>query len=179
MASRLLGNKSLMNPNRDLKILFSALSGGFLLLAGFTNMTDYGTNFSFVQKVVRMEELFSGETLRWRRLESAWMHHALYVCIILWELACGTLAVLGAWRMFKVRSRPASDFARAMVPSTYAYGLAVALWFGGFVTVAGEWFLMWRGEETSGAQGTALHLTAVFLLLLLCHAGLGHEESGS
>lgn len=166
-----------MNPNRDLRILFSALSGTFLLLVGFTNVTDYATNLSFVQKVARMEGLFTGEALRWRRVEKPWIHHLLYVCIIFWELLCGILAVVGAWRMFGCRRSEPTAFAAASVASTYAYGLAELLWFGGFVTVAGEWFLMWRGEGAD-TQGTALQLSIVFLLLLLFHVAAPDSVHG-
>jgi predicted small integral membrane protein len=157
-----------ISPVRILKILFSAVAGVFLLLVGFTNLGDYATNLAFVRKVAGMEDLFTGEALRWRRVEKPWIHHLLYACIISWELFCGILAVVGAWWMFDRRRSDPVAFESASVPSTYAYGLAVVLWFGGFVTVAGEWFLMWRADG-SDAQGTALLLSIVFLLLLLFH----------
>jgi len=157
-----------MHPVRDIKVLFSALAGAFLLLVGVTNLSDYPTNLAFVRQVSRMEGLFSGESLRWRRVEAGWAQHLLYACIIGWEVACGSLACVGAWRMWRARHAGASAFRRAGAASTYAYGGAVALWFGGFATVAGEWFLMWRGAAAQ-TQGTAFHLTAVFLLLLLFH----------
>lgn len=171
------GERPQVSSVRALKILFSALAGAYLLLVGFTNVTDYATNLSFVQKVAGMEDLFTGEALRWRRVETPWVHHLLYVCIISWELLCGCLAVLGAWRMFGCRRSESFAFAAASVPSTYAYGLAVALWFGGFVTVAGEWFLMWRAEA-SDAQATALRLSILFLLLLLFHVAAPEPGEG-
>lgn len=158
-----------MNANRHIKILFSAMAGTFLLLVGLTNVVDYPTNLAFVRQVSRMEGLFSGEALRWRRIEAPWAHHLLYVVIIAWELGCGILSWYGAWRMWRVRGTDADTFRRASKASTYAYGGAVLLWFGGFATVAGEWFLMWRGAAAD-TQGTAFHLASVFLLLLVFHA---------
>jgi predicted small integral membrane protein len=169
-----------MKAHRDIKILFSAMAAVFLLLVGLTNVGDYATNLSFVRQVTRMERLFSGDVLRWRSIQASWAHHVLYMCIIAWELGCGSLAGIGAWRMWCTRRSGADAFRRAAAISTYAYGGAVLLWFGGFATIAGEWFLMWRGEA-AGTQGTAFHLTAVFLLLLLYHtSGDGmssHEDS--
>jgi len=164
-----------MNANRDIKILFSAMAGAFLLTVGLTNVVDYPTNLSFVRQVTRMEGLFSGEVLRWRRVEAVWAQHLMYACIIGWELACGMLACLGAWRMWKARHAAADAFRRAGRASTHAYGGAVALWFGGFATVAGEWFLLWRGAAAA-TQGTAFHLTVVFLLFLLFHTA-GADEA--
>jgi predicted small integral membrane protein len=158
-----------MNANRDVRILFSAMAGAFLLLVGLTNVIDYPTNLAFVRQVSRMEGLFSGESLRGRRVEAPWVHHLMYVAIIAWELGCGVLAMSGAWRMWRARGSDADAFRRASQSSTYAYGGAVLLWFGGFATVAGEWFLMWRGPAAD-TQGTAFHLAAVFLILLLFHA---------
>jgi predicted small integral membrane protein len=165
-----------MHPVRDIKVLFSALAGAFLLLVGVTNLSDYPTNLAFVRQVSRMEGLFSGEALRWRSIHAAWAQHLLYACIIAWELGCGWLACFGAWRMWRARHAGADAFLRAGTASTYAYGGAVALWFGGFATVAGEWFLMWRGAAAS-TQGTAFHLTTVFLLLLLFHTSGGRPSS--
>jgi len=162
-----------MNANRDIKILFSGMAGAFLLIVGLTNVVDYPTNLAFVREVTRMEDLFSGEAMRWRRVEAPWVHHLLYLCIIIWEIACGALAWLGAWRMWQARTTDLALFQRASAPSIYAYGGAVLLWFGGFATVAGEWFLMWRGGAVA-TQGTAFHLTAVFLLLLIFHTS-GHD----
>jgi len=158
-----------MNAKRDMKILFSAMAGTFLLLVGLTNVIDYPTNLAFVRQVSRMEGLFSGESLRGRRVEAPWAHHLMYVAIIAWELGCGVLAMSGALRMWRARDTEAGAFRRAADATTYAYGGAVLLWFGGFATVAGEWFLMWRGPAAE-TQGTALHLAAVFLLLLVFHA---------
>jgi predicted small integral membrane protein len=163
-----------MYPHRDLKILFSLLAGAFLFLVGLTNATDYPTNLAFVRQVTQMEDLFSGEALKWRSIRQPWLQHLLYVCIIVWEILCGWLAILGAWRMFRARRKDFSSFSKASMPSAYAYGLAVALWFGGFVTVAGEWFLMWRGGSAD-TQGTALLLTAVFILLLIFHTSSASE----
>jgi len=87
-----------MKAHRDIKILFSAMAAAFLLLVGLTNVGDYATNLSFVQQVTRMEGLFSGEALRWRSIQASWAHHVLYVSIIAWELGCGLLAGVGAWR---------------------------------------------------------------------------------
>lgn len=164
-----------MNANRDMKILFSAMAGAFLLLVGLTNVIDYPTNLAFVRQVSRMEGLFSGEALRGRRIEAPWVHHLMYVAIIAWEIGCGSLALFGAWRMWRARSADAEAFRRASQSSTYAYGGAVLLWFGGFATVAGEWFLMWRGAAAD-TQGTAFHLAAVFLLLLVFHV---HDNASS
>ncbi len=164
-----------MSPFRDLKILFSALAGSFLLLVGITNLTDYQTNLAFVARVAGMEGLFSEEALRWRSLQSPCMHHALYVAIILWELACGSLAVMGAWRMYRTRRTESEVFEAAGATSIYAYGLSVTLWFGGFVAVAGEWFLMWRGESAD-TQGKALLFAIVFLLMLVFHVAAADKR---
>ncbi len=48
--------------------LFVAYIGAFGLLTMFGNITDYGSNFAFVQHVMSMDTIFSESRLRYRAI---------------------------------------------------------------------------------------------------------------
>jgi hypothetical protein len=58
--------------------LFVAYIGVFGLLTAFGNITDYGSNFAFVQHVMSMDTIFPESHLRYRAITSPALHHAAY-----------------------------------------------------------------------------------------------------
>src|SRR3954452_21055040 len=76
----------------------------FAFLVTFNNVTDYGSNFTFVQHVLSMDTTFPSNTLRWRAIANPMLWHAAYWLIIVGEaLTCaaytiGTATLLGRLR---------------------------------------------------------------------------------
>ncbi|MDP4252068.1 MAG: DUF2165 family protein, partial [Bacteroidota bacterium] len=60
----------------------------------------------------------------------------------------------------------ASEFKKSGKLLRLGLFLGVILWFTVFVTVGGEWFLMWQSKIWNG-QNIAFMLTIVFLLFLI------------
>jgi predicted small integral membrane protein len=75
--------------------LFVAYIGVFGLLTAFGNITDYGSNFAFVQHVMSMDTIFPESHLRYRAITSPALHHAAYWLIILGEALTGLLCSVG------------------------------------------------------------------------------------
>ncbi|MEM8868714.1 MAG: DUF2165 family protein, partial [Verrucomicrobiota bacterium] len=59
----------------------------FLFLVVLNNITDYGSNYLFVENVLGMTTVFEGNQLMWRAIESPIIHTLFYISIILWEAA--------------------------------------------------------------------------------------------
>ena len=53
---------------RYAKIVMSLALAAFCLLAAFDNLTDYGTNYLFVQHVLSMDTTFPGNALMYRSI---------------------------------------------------------------------------------------------------------------
>ncbi len=151
---------------RQIKILFGATIGLYMSFVCFNNLTDYNTNFQFVQMVSGMEDVFSKEKTGWRSVNSEILQHIMYLFIIAWELTIAVLVITGVFRMIKnLKSGPA-EFNHSKKLLINGLSLGVILWFGMFITVGGEWFLMWQSEKWNG-QNTAFLLTICFLLFLI------------
>lgn len=157
-------------PIRLCKITLVACSWFFLLLVVFNNLTDYGSNFGFVQHVLSMDTTFPGNQGMWRAIKSPFAHHLFYATIILWEItACGLIG-LGGWRLWQARQLPLVTWQRAK--SLAVVGLTVSLlqWYVAFLGVGAEWFLMWQskiwnGQEAAMRMFVVMGLSLVFLCL--------------
>ena len=138
----------------------------YLLVVVFNNLTDYGSNYAFVARVLSMDTTFEGNTARWRAMTSPVFHHATYAVIMLWEASAAALCAFGAWRLWRHRGRSAAEF-------NHAKGLAIAgltwsllQWFVAFLTVGGEWFLMWQSRIWNG-QDAAFRMFGCIGIILL------------
>lgn len=154
---------------RTLKAAPVLLIGAFALLVGWNNIVDYDSNFSFVQHVLTMDTTFADNQLRSRALHAPLLHHGAYALIILSELGCGLLCLGGAWRMYKQRSGSPQDFHAAMMLASWGLLLGFALWFGGFMIVGAEWFLMWQSPTWNGQEAAFRFLVCILLTLIFIH----------
>lgn len=155
--------------SRLVKIVPLASLAFMLLLIAVNNVTDYGSNLAFVQHVLSMDTLPPDLPLQGRAVKSPALHHAFYVVIIAWEFAAGLLCAWGTWRCLRALRADRGAFARAKNPALLGLTLGVALWVLAFLTVGGEWFVMWLSPTWNGQTAAArmLLVTALPLILLL------------
>ena len=139
------------------------LIGVFACLVSLNNILDYQSNFDFVKHVLSMDTTFEGNKLTNRAIESSYLHHTAYAVIIFLEAAIGLINVVAAGRMI------AAIYARDSVRFTRAKGVAIVgltigfiLWFGGFMIVGAEWFLMWQSQSWNG-QTAAFRFSSIIL----------------
>jgi predicted small integral membrane protein len=152
-----------------------AINAVYIGLVAFGNITDYDTNEAFVHHVLAMDTInFGGKPgenldpdVMWRAMKSPALQTASYIGIIAWE--CLTTAVLGvatgAWLL--ARRHRSFDVARRL--STLGLLMLLALFMGGFITLGGEWFQMWRSAAWNGLEPAFRNSVLVALGLVLCH----------
>lgn len=148
------------------KIVMSLVLASFCLLVTFDNITDYGTNYLFVQHVMSMDTTFPGNALMYRSITNPLLWHLAYGLIIAAEGVTGILYLAGAIRLFQVRSAPSAVFNRAKGLVIAASLLAFLVWFFGFMVVAGEWFAMWQSQTWNGQEPAFRFYMAVLGVLI-------------
>jgi len=150
------------------KIALVASLGLFLLIVVFNNVTDYKSNYDFVEGVLSMGTTFPGNAAMWRAIHSEPVYHAFYVSIILWEAAACGLLFAGAWKLWGARGAGAAAFDRAKNLAVAGVVLNLLQWLLAFITVGGEWFLMWQSKSWNGREPAArMFLIAGIILLFL------------
>ena len=152
--------------NRLIKILFGACIGLYMLIVCFNNITDYYSNFKFVSMVSGMGDVFSKEKTGWRSITNETLHHIMYLFIIAWELTIAILTISGIFKMIQKLKSGTVEFNQSKRLLIIGLSLGVILWFGMFITIGGEWFLMWQSRNWNG-QNTAFLLSICFLLFLI------------
>ena len=151
---------------RLFKILFGASIGLYMAIVCFNNITDYDSNFQFVRMVSSMSDVFSKEKTGWRSVNSEVFHHIIYLFIIAWELIIAILTTSGTIKMTRNLKSGTAEFNQSKKLLVTGLSFGVLLWFGMFITIGGEWFLMWQSKNWNG-QNTAFSLCICFLLFMI------------
>ncbi|MCZ0207956.1 DUF2165 domain-containing protein [Streptomyces achromogenes] len=126
----------------------------YIALVAFGNITDFGTNQSYVRHVLSMDTTFKDGNLKWRAVTSTALEDTAYVLIIVWESVAALLLIRGTW----LWARGRDDSARRW--STYGLLMLMLLFGGGFIAIGGEWFAMWQSEAWNGLDAA----TRIFLI---------------
>ncbi len=150
---------------RYAKISMVLVLAAFALLVCFNKLSDYGSNFAFVQHVLQMDKTFPGNSAMYCSVSTPWLWHAAYALIIAGEGLCGLLLLLGALALWRARKAlgAAFDAAKALAIAGATRGFLV--WFLGFMVLGGEWFLMWQSSTWNG-QDAAFRFYATLLGVL-------------
>ncbi|MGA3049922.1 MAG: DUF2165 domain-containing protein [Terracidiphilus sp.] len=151
---------------RAAKLLLLAGIALYSSLVVFNNLTDFDSNYQFVRHVLMMDTTIPGNHGLWRALTSPTIHLAFYCSIILWEIANTILLWWGMARLVKALRLPADAFNSSKGPAVMALALSMSMWLVAFLSVGGEWFLMWQSHTWNG-QEAAFRMFAVVGLVLL------------
>ncbi len=147
------------------KVLLIWAVAFFASLLVLNNLTDYGSNYTFVTHVLKMDTTFPANRSMWRAINPPFLHHAFYWIIVLAEAAIAALCWLGGLRLFRAID-DADRFNKAKGIAIAGLTLGLVLWFTGFITIGGEWFLMWQSQQWNG-QEAAFRLAVIFGIVLL------------
>jgi predicted small integral membrane protein len=138
----------------------------FYTLVVLNNTTDYNSNYQFVRHVLQMDTTFPGNRGMGRAIHSTTIHRAFYVSVICWEALTGALLWWGGVRLALAVRGSAVEFGRAKAVSVAGLTLGMLLWLVAFLSVGGEWFLMWQSKAWNG-QDAAFRLFVILGIVLL------------
>src|ERR1700732_4725533 len=139
----------------------------FYTILVLNNITDYGSNYEFVRHVLMMDTTFPGNHGMWRALNGPAVHTAFYLSIIAWETLTMVLCWWGGLRLAKNVRATAAEFHRAKGVAVAALTLSLLMWLVAFLSVGGEWFLMWQSKAWNGQDAAFRMFTVIGLVLLL------------
>ena len=139
----------------------------FYTFVVFNNLTDYDSNYQFVRHVLMMDTTFPANHGMWRALTSPALHTAFYASIITWECLTMLLSWWGGWKLARAISAPPPGFHQAKRVAISALTLALLMWLVAFLSVGGEWFLMWQSKTWNGQEAAFRMFTAIGIVLLL------------
>jgi predicted small integral membrane protein len=151
---------------RIAKIATAAAIAAFLTLVTFGNLTDYDTNFAFVQHVLAMGTIFATSTITYRAVTNPLLHHLAYGLIIATQVIVSALCWIGVFRLLRRLRADALTFNRAKNLLVAGLTLAFLLYQFGFVTIGGEWFGMWMSSQWNGVPSAFRFLITILAVLI-------------
>ncbi|WP_139415783.1 DUF2165 domain-containing protein [Agromyces laixinhei] len=162
-------------------VVLVALNGLYILLVAFGNITDFGTNQAFVHHVLAMDTTNfgapAGEDLdpdvMWRAITDPVLQNIGYVGVIVWESA--TAIALIAAVVFWIRERH-HGYRVARALSTIGLLMLLALFMGGFITIGGEWFQMWKSTSWNGLDPAFRNSVLALIALVIIHLPSAHWQ---
>jgi predicted small integral membrane protein len=158
------------------KVAMVAAIAAFATLVAFGNVTDYDTNFVFVQHVLSMDSVFPNSTITYRAVTSPTLHHVAYAVIIAAEALTAVLCWIGALALLRRLRAPVAAFNRDKTWSVAGLTLGFLTWQFGFMTVGGEWFGMWQSAKWNGVPSAFRF--AMVIITVLIFVAMRDEEVG-
>jgi predicted small integral membrane protein len=138
----------------------------FYSLVVLGNLTDYESNHQFVQHVLSMDTTFAGNHGMWRSITSQRLQTLFYITIIAWEFICAVLCWWAAAKMFLKLRSSATEFEAAKPTAIAALTLGLLMWFVAFLTIGGEWFMMWQSRMWNGQEEAFRMFTILGIVLI-------------
>jgi predicted small integral membrane protein len=151
---------------RAAKIALVAAIALFATLVAFGNLTDYGTNFAFVQHVLSMDTIFPSSQIGYRAVTSPALHHLAYAAIIAAEIATAVLCWIGAIALLRRLRADARTFNSSKTFAIAGLVLGFLLWQVGFMSIGGEWFGMWQSQQWNGVPSAFRFVMLIVAVLI-------------
>ncbi|WP_295809669.1 DUF2165 family protein [uncultured Nitratireductor sp.] len=152
--------------SRYAKIAMTLALAAFAFMVTFNNITDYGSNFAFVQHVFSMDTTFPDNAAMYRAITTPALWHAGYWLIIAGEGLTFVLLLLGGLRMLGARGASAAEFHASKKLMIAGATVGFLVWFFGFMVVGGEWFLMWQSDTWNGQDAAFKFYVAIIGVLI-------------
>jgi predicted small integral membrane protein len=152
---------------RAAKIALVFAVAAFYSFVVLNNTTDYDSNLQFVRHVLMMDSTFPANHAMWRALSRPVWFTLFYLSIITWEIVTMILCWWGGLRLAQALHASAAAFHRAKRIAIIGLALSLLMWLVAFLSVGGEWFLMWQSKTWNGQEAAFRMFTVIGLVLLL------------
>jgi len=151
---------------RVAKMLLVFAMALFYTFVVFNNTADYDSNYQFVGHVMMMDSTFPGNHGMWRAINTPALHTAFYVVIIAWEALAMLLCFGGGVKLAGTLRGTAAAFHSAKGVAIIGLTVGLLQWLVAFLSVGGEWFLMWQSKNWNGQDAAFRMFTVIGIVLL-------------
>ena len=104
----------------------------------------------------------------WRAITDPVVWNVAYIGLIIWE-SLAAIVLIGACVLWLRALITRGTFDSARIWSSIGLLMIIVLFFGGFITVGGEWFQMWRSTAWNGLDPAFRNSVLAAITLVLIH----------
>jgi len=153
--------------SRYLKIILVVFVGltGLLFVAG--NIANWNAGLELVGYVLSMKDHEVYGSHIFPTVTNPTLVAIAYLLILAGESLVGVLSLKGAWDLWSARTGSADAFNAAKTYAVLGTGMAMVVWFGGFVVIGGVLFQMWQTQIGHGSFADAFSLAVAGGLVML------------
>ena len=143
----------------------------YYLVVAFDNITYPASNWAFVKGVLSGDGTPPDNGFEWRAVDATWFQVAGYVGVITGETLTGLILAGGGVAGLR-RGRTAIGWAGAQRLTLVGCTLGLLVFYFGFITVGGNWFIMylnskWNGLEPAFQNSAMTAFTLIATLVVL------------
>lgn len=152
---------------RYLKIILVLLVGltGLFFVAG--NIANWNAGLDLVGYVLSMEGHEVYKTHIFPPVTNTALVTIAYLLILAGESLVAVLSLKGAWDLWGARKGSADTFNASKTYSILGTGMAMVVWFGGFIVIGGVLLQMWQTKIGAGSFHDAFIFAVIGGLVLL------------
>lgn len=153
---------------RYLKIILVFFVGLQALLYFSDNIINWSSAIHHVSYVLGMEEhaIYAASLLP--PITNTVLVTIVLLFILAGELLVGALSLKGAWDLWKVRKSGPDAFNASKDYAILGTGMAMVVWFGGFIVLGGALFQMWQTQlGDASLDGSFVYTVTAGLILLI------------
>jgi predicted small integral membrane protein len=161
---------------RYIKIGMVASVALFFSMVSFSNITDFQSNWQFVQHVMSMDTTFHSPALMWRAVTNQNSQLAVYCLIIAWETITAITCWIGCFIMLAHVNSEHVQFHSSKSIASLGVFFSFLLYMVGFIIIAGEWFSMWQSTQWNGQASAGLFLNFIFFTLIFLQQNDRNEK---
>ena len=175
---------SVWRTARVVASIFVLMTASYYLVVGFDNITNptnpNASNWPFVQGVLSGDGVPADSGFEWRFIDATWFQAAGYIMIITMETLTGILMLIGG--ILGLRRSGSTHRWGLAQKWTFAGGtVGLLVFFFGFITVGGNWFIMylnskWNGLAPAFQNSVMTALTLIFVTAVLIGSQMAREH---
>jgi predicted small integral membrane protein len=151
---------------RSSKALLMFAVALFYSLVVFNNITDYNSNLQFVRHTLTMDTTSPGNRGMWRAIHAPVVYFLFFLSILTWEIVTTVLCWWGGVRLLRNLRSGVAAFNAAKRLAIAGLTLGLLMWLVAFLSVGGEWFLMWQSAQWNGQVPATRMFTVMGIVLL-------------
>lgn len=152
---------------RTLKTVLVAIVSLMALLWAVQNVTNLDAAYQTVAYVMSNVDHEAYASSFGPSITSPALIWLALAIILIGEFSVAFLAAKGTWDLWSNRGAAAAEFAAAKKFGLLGCGMAIVVWFGFFMVLAGAYFQMWQTQIGAGSFDDAAKLAAISGLILI------------
>lgn len=151
------------------KIFITAAIALFFTITVINNISDYHQTFIFMNHTLSMDTTAQNPNFMWRAISNQMIQHLVFISIIVLQCIIALLCWFATYQMINhLKSLENAKFTHAKMFALLACSLGFILYGIGFLTIAGQWFMMrestvWNVQNSVHAFMTFMGISLIYL----------------